>query len=60
MNILITNIFIVIISFLFGSIMYSYILPKLINNVDISEISDDKNPGAGNVAKNGKLTKEYT
>ena len=41
----------ILISFLSGSTMYSYIIPKLLKGVDITEISDDKNPDAGNVIK---------
>lgn len=32
-----------------GSIMYSRLLPSLFKRVDITKISDDGNPGAGNV-----------
>lgn len=45
------EIFLVLISFLSGSIMYSYIIPKLLKNIDIRKISEDNNPGAGNVIK---------
>lgn len=45
------DIYLIIISFLSGSIMYSYLLPKLLRNIDIRELSDDKNPGSGNVVK---------
>ena len=31
--------------------MYSYLIPKLIKGIDIREVSDDMNPGAGNVIK---------
>ena len=36
------------VSFLSGSIMYSYIIPKLIRHVDIREVSGDENPGSAN------------
>lgn len=45
------DILLIIISFLSGSIMYSYIIPKLLKGIDITNISDDKNPGSGNVIK---------
>ncbi|EKY28308.1 glycerol-3-phosphate acyltransferase [Clostridium celatum] len=50
--ILLKEAFLIFISFLSGSIMYSYIIPKLFKNIDIREISEDSNPGAGNVIKN--------
>ena len=39
---------ITIIGFISGSVMYSYILPKLLKKVDIREISEDGNPGSMN------------
>ena len=29
--------------------MYSYLIPKLVKGFDIRKISDDMNPGSGNV-----------
>ena len=31
--------------------MYSYLIPKLVKGIDIRKISDDMNPGSGNVIK---------
>ena len=39
-----------IVSFLSGSVMYSYIIPKLTRHIDIRELSEDKNPGSANVS----------
>ena len=45
------DILLIILSFLSGSIMYSYLIPKLVKGIDIRKISDDMNPGSGNVIK---------
>ena len=45
------GILLILLSFLSGSIMYSYLLPKILYNVDIVKISDDHNPGSANVIK---------
>lgn len=37
--------------FLSGSILYSYVIAKHFCHIDITEVSDDKNPGAANVIK---------
>ena len=37
--------------FLSGSILYSYMIAKFFCRIDITEVSDDKNPGAANVIK---------
>lgn len=37
--------------FISGSILYSYMIGKYFCNIDITEISEDKNPGAANVIK---------
>lgn len=50
-NLFFQDILLIILSFLSGSIMYSYLIPKLIKGIDIREVSDDMNPGAGNVIK---------
>ena len=34
--------------FLMGSVLYSYLLPKLLMGIDITALSKDKNPGAFN------------
>ena len=39
----------IIVSFLSGSVMYSYLIPKLLYHKDITKISKDGNPGCGNV-----------
>lgn len=36
-----------------GSILFAYFLPKILYDVDITEISDDKNPGTHNAFKYG-------
>lgn len=46
-----TYLFYTAIGFLSGSIVYSYFLPKIFYKKDILEISDDGNPGCGNVFK---------
>ena len=40
-----------IIGFFSGSILYAKLLPKLFYNIDITEISEDGNPGTANVFK---------
>ena len=37
------------VSFFSGSVMYSYLIPKLLFKKDITKISKDGNPGCGNV-----------
>jgi len=37
-----------VIGFLSGSVMYSYIIPRLLRKIDIRNVSDDKNPGGAN------------
>ena len=41
-----------LIGYLSGSILYSRLLPSHFRNIDIETVSDDGNPGAGNVFKN--------
>ena len=41
-----------VLGYLSGSILYSRLIPSHFRNVDIRDISDDGNPGAGNVFKN--------
>ena len=41
----------IVAGFLSGSILYSYMIAKHFCHMDITEISDDKNPGAANVIK---------
>lgn len=48
---LLKYILLIFISFLSGSIMYSYLIPKILKGIDIRKISEDNNPGAGNVIK---------
>ncbi len=48
----IVYLFFAVIGYLSGSVMYSQLLPSLFKHVNIAEISDDGNPGAGNVFKN--------
>lgn len=36
-----------------GSILFAYILPKVFYDIDITQISDDKNPGTHNAFKYG-------
>ena len=44
--------FFMIFGYLSGSIMYSQVLPLKLRHINIRKISDDGNPGAGNVFKN--------
>jgi len=48
---LIHYLFFIVAGFLSGSILYSYLIAKHFCGVDITEVSDDKNPGAANVIK---------
>ncbi|MEN8075971.1 glycerol-3-phosphate acyltransferase [Clostridioides difficile] len=48
---LLKYIILILISFLSGSIMYSYLIPKILKGIDIRKVSKDNNPGAGNVIK---------
>jgi len=41
-------IFFIIAGYLSGSVMYAYLLPKWIKNMDIRALSPDKNPGTAN------------
>lgn len=43
--------FFMIFGYLSGSVMYSRLLPLKLRNINICELSDDGNPGAGNVFK---------
>lgn len=36
-----------------GSVMYAYLLPRLVKKIDIRQLSDDGNPGTANVFKYG-------
>lgn len=40
--------FFIVTGYLSGSVMYAYLLPKLLKHVDVRELSDDGNPGAAN------------
>lgn len=40
--------FFIVIGYLSGSIMYAYLLPRLMKHIDIRELSDDGNPGTAN------------
>lgn len=46
-----TCVFFVLAGFLSGSVMYSYILPKLIRGVDVRGASPDRNPGGANAVR---------
>lgn len=37
-----------ILGYLSGSVMYAYLIPKLLKHMDIRELSEDGNPGAAN------------
>lgn len=45
----------IVVGFLSGSILYSHMIAKHFGHVDITEISDDKNPGAANVFKHAGI-----
>lgn len=49
---LLSYLFFMILGYLSGSVMYSQVLPLKLRHINIREISDDGNPGAGNVFKN--------
>lgn len=38
----------IILGYVSGSVMYAYLLPKLIRHIDICELSNDGNPGTAN------------
>lgn len=40
--------FFIILGYLSGSVMYAYLLPKLIKHIDICQLSKDGNPGTAN------------
>ena len=46
---MLTYLFWTAVSFFSGSVMYSYLIPKLLYKKDITQISKDGNPGCGNV-----------
>ena len=46
---MLTYLFWTVVSFFSGSVMYSYLIPKLFYRKDITKISKDGNPGCGNV-----------
>lgn len=48
---MIQYLFFIVAGYLSGSILYSYIIAKHFCNIDITKVSDDKNPGAANVIK---------
>lgn len=52
---MIPYLFFIAAGFISGSILYSYLIAKYFCRLDITEISDDKNPGAANVIKYGGL-----
>ncbi len=37
-----------ILGYLSGSVLYAYFIPKFLRNIDITELSDDHNPGTAN------------
>lgn len=45
----------IIMGYLSGSILYAYLIPKLILKIDIRENSTDENPGAANAFINGGI-----
>ena len=38
----------IILGYLSGSVMYAYLIPKMLKHIDIRELSDDGNPGTAN------------
>lgn len=53
---LLAYLFFMVFGYLSGSVMYSKMLPLKLRHVDICMISDDGNPGAGNVFKHMGVT----
>ncbi|MDD3339650.1 MAG: glycerol-3-phosphate acyltransferase [Lachnospiraceae bacterium] len=43
------EIFYIICGYLSGSVLYSYLLPKYLKHMDVTQVSNDGNPGAANV-----------
>lgn len=41
----------IVVGFLSGSVLYSYLLPKWLKEIDILALSSDKNPGTANAVK---------
>ena len=48
---ILSYLFHIFIGFLSGSILYSYLWPKWICHMDITQLSDDHNPGTFNAMK---------
>ena len=48
---ILSYLFHIFIGFLSGSILYSYLWPKWICHIDITQLSDDHNPGTFNAMK---------
>lgn len=46
----------IILSYLLGSILFSFLLPKIIYKINITENNDDHNPGSSNVFSNCGIT----
>lgn len=44
-----------VVGYLSGSVLYAYFLPKWIKHVDVTELSDDGNPGTANAFKYGGI-----
>lgn len=42
--------------YLSGSVLYAYLLPKLIHHVDVRKLSSDGNPGTANAFRYGSFT----
>lgn len=40
--------FYIILGYLSGSVMYAYLIPRLLKHIDIRELSEDGNPGTAN------------
>lgn len=45
----------IIIGYFSGGLLFAYFIPKVVKHVDITELSDDKNPGTFNAFKYGGL-----
>ncbi len=52
-NLLIKYLIFIIIGYLSGSIMFGYLIPKIMKNIDVRLVSSDKNPGTANAFING-------
>ena len=46
----------IVLGYLSGSIMFSYLIVKILKHIDLIDVSDDHNPGMANAFKYGGTT----